>query len=446
MSLRELDKLLMQIKDGDVSPSLVEHASRLLAEDTRLPDELRTGVLEDDPIEAASALLGVLGLDDGLSSMLRDAVRHESGDDALSSIDWDTIHERPVEAISESADASNRDPLEEALEVTAEMLAVVEREPLMIREAVCAEAGQVDVSVQVLQTLGTLGLAAPIAEAVEQEAGTVELAAGVMQTLRVAPFIPVAVAVRGEAGPVDVTGSVLETLGIETLPIRQAVVEEAGAIDVSKGVECFTSSMWVSALLDHELSSGAHRLAVELLQQDEQAGLRMTAWANQGREIRESCAREAGHLESLWPAIASDIGLDDPEHVDGWDGQSFVDAVRSEAGPIDIVDAVMTEVRRSSVLPVVPDVPAAANSKWIRRGLMAVAAATLAVLGATNLYPTGSGELTGEDPSGLQFAAANEIVVDDLSYDEEVFVQVIQDIDDEGEAALIIWVDDEAVL
>ena len=50
------------------------------------------------------------------------------------------------------------------------------------------------------------------------------------------------------------------------------------------------------------------------------------------------------------------------------------------------------------------------------------------------------------DANGFQFASATEIVVDDLSYDEQAFVQVIQDTDDQGEQALIIWIDDEAVL
>ena len=121
------------------------------------------------------------------------------------------------------------------------------------------------------------------------------------------------------------------------------------------------------------------------------------------------------------------------------------EAVRAEAGSIDIISDVMSRVRRTAVVPAaVIETPKPVNQSWMSWSFVAIAAAMmLAVFSLQMLRGNGIQEI---DNPGFQFASASEIVVDDLVYDEEAFVQVIQDTDDQGEQALIIWVDDEAVL
>jgi hypothetical protein len=121
------------------------------------------------------------------------------------------------------------------------------------------------------------------------------------------------------------------------------------------------------------------------------------------------------------------------------------EAIHAEAGSVNVVDEVMATVRRDALVPTmrVSD-PQPANDRWMHWSALAIAAVTL--LSVITLPMLGGSEEVAVQEPRLQFASAAEIVVDDLSYDEEAFVQVIHDTDDDGEQALIIWVDDEAVL
>lgn len=124
----------------------------------------------------------------------------------------------------------------------------------------------------------------------------------------------------------------------------------------------------------------------------------------------------------------------------------IIEAIQDEAGLIDVVVPVMKQVRQNAVFPgLVIAHPEPANSRWMYVSGLAVAAAALLSIVTLPMLREGDG---GEElmASGFQFASASEIVVNDLIYDKEAFVQVIQDTDEQGGQALIIWIDDEAVL
>ncbi|MEM9683359.1 MAG: efflux transporter periplasmic adaptor subunit [Pseudomonadota bacterium] len=187
--MTELDRLLRRIADGDPSPALLDRARALLRMDTRLPEDLREIGLEDDePAIAASALLGVLGLDDGLfGGLLGEALRSESG----AALPWES-----------AAPASSAEPSAPET-VTAAMLEAQEAAGLP-----------------------------PVADAVRAEAGEISLALDVLRALDV-EVIDVGAAVSALAGEVDISAEVATRLGALPAPLQSAVRAEAGEADVS---------------------------------------------------------------------------------------------------------------------------------------------------------------------------------------------------------------------
>ncbi len=162
-----------------------------------------------------------------------------------------------------------------------------------------------------------------------------------------------------------------------------------------------------------------------------------------GRQLRAAIAREAGPAPALWVDVATAIGADPSDEVAGWDGLLLAEAVRAEAGEVDVASDVMRRAHRTAVAPVpvetvVPE-PANRGFTW---GAAALAAVALIAVVVAQPWTSTSGAADAE----LQFADAGEIVVDDLSYAEDALVQVIQATDDDGAEALIIWVDEEALL
>lgn len=210
--------------------------------------------------------------------------------------------------------------------------------------------------------------------------------------------IPIAESVRFEAAGCDVVPSVLETLSLTVdLPIASAVRTLGGTVDLAKQVMT--------------------TLDIELL------------------PVSEAVVDEADSVE-VTPTVMTTLEIQTTP---------LAEAVLEEAGTVDIVDSVMQEVRGYSVVSIHDEAIVPANRPmWRFVGMAAAAAMFFAAIGVSMF--SGSSEETGVVSNGFQFASASEIVVDDLSYDEEAFVQVIQDTDDKGEQALIIWIDDEAVL
>jgi hypothetical protein len=208
---------------------------------------------------------------------------------------------------------------------------------------------------------------------------------------------------------------------------------------------------WVSALLDRELSQEEHVRSARRLMADKAAGRDMTDFAEIGRIVRAQVAAEAGAAPSVWAGVAAGIGLADPEKVEGWDETILGEAVRAEAGTVDVTAEVMRRVRRAAVAPQISfdgdEVLEPANNGGFAWGAVAAAALVLLTVLLGRPFVGGLPERIDRDASvelaALQFASPGEIVVDDLSYAPDTNVQVIQE---EGEGgALIIWVEEETL-
>lgn len=498
-----LEHLLRRIRDGHADSGDLAEARRLVACDARIPDEIREVALFDDDVEGdAAGLLSVLGADDLFGENLFDAILAEAGplhgaDDLPTSTGLPPGREEPVtalEALTGGFDLEADDPVEldqhpdwlplaEALreglrsEAAGVDLAVaVGRElglaHIDVAGSVRAEAGRVDLAAQVaealghsvhdvsqavraeagpgpelahavLAALGEPGL--PLAEAVRAEAGRCEVGAAVLQALGES-LVPLAESVQAEAGRVELAGAVLAELGQSVLPVSEAVRAESGRVELAERVLRTLSPEALAGVLDHELDDTTHRLAAGAIAEDHR-GDELTAMAELGAELRSTLRQEAGRVE-LWAAVAGAIGIADPEHVEGWDDTLLAEAVRAEAGTVELAEAVLRDVRRTrpvqmplAEMPVDP-LPAPANrSTWGWAGLVAAALVLLAlglqgVLGP--VLHTGQGII--EAVPELTFASADELVVEDLQYGEDV--TVFQTEGDDG--AVIIWVDEEA--
>ncbi|MFK7931044.1 MAG: hypothetical protein AB8H79_22855 [Myxococcota bacterium] len=487
--MTELDRLLRQIADGDGSAPVVERAKALLLYDERLPPDLREcGLDDDEPDVAASALLGVLGLDDGLfAGLLGAAVRSEAADS-----DVPAVEHAPLSFAELMADATQPD----ALPITAQDLAAQEAEgvvpvadavralagepdlslsilhrlgvrPMDVAAAVLDSAGDVDVAVDVSTRLGAL--AAPLAPALQNEAGDVDVAASVVAPLG-AVLWPVAAAIRSEAGEIDVAHlivpspiAVASAVRFEagdvdlvaalapdtTVDVAAAVRSEAPEVDVWSTMGQAFEPGWVSGLFDGELSPVAHRIAARRLMTDGLASVELSAFAEAGRNLRHAVTEGAGETPYIWAAVAPRIGIEHPEAVPGWEEGVVAEAVRDRAGTVAVEQAVMDRVQRKTdrvtAPPVVVQTAAPANNGRWRMAGMAIAAAVLVSVLAGRLLPMagllapGAAGLSAEP---VDFAAAGEVQVEELSYDDEVNVMVTLP-DEDGDRPLIIRINEE---
>jgi hypothetical protein len=334
---------------------------------------------------------------------------------------------------------------------------------LPIAAAVRAAAGPIDVSHQVIATIARnlplasavhdeLGIAIPIREAVLFEAGRAELAVPVLALLGF-EVLPVAEAVRAEAGEIDIADAVMTILTADEglfASLGPAVAAEAGAVDLADSIMSRIAPKvdglpeeFVSALLDRALPQDQHVRAAERIAASATLRAEMTSYAEIGRELRVAIAREAGTLPSMWAAIAPRIGIADPEEVVGWDGKRFAEAVRAQAGTVNVTAEVMRRVQRAAIVPTIAlEVPEPANStRWAWGGLAVAAAALFALLVGPQLFSSPTPVEPAPAPvASVQFATPDEIKVDDLQYNADSSVDVIQD--DDG---LIIWLDEETL-
>lgn len=467
--MTELDRLLRQIADGDDTAAVLARARQLLLLDERLPEELRrVGLDDDEPDVAATALLGVLGLDDGLfGSLLGEAVRSEASGlfDRTAFREPESVADPSPMAVPEPAAA--QPPGDLAL-VTVDMLSAQEAAGLPpVAEAVRFEAGEPELSRVVLQRLGFRVL--DVASAVVERAGEVEVADAVATRLGSVP-LPISPALGAEAGEVDVAEAVLQPLGGVLVPVALAVRTEAGEIDISDAVaprsvevaaavraEAGTVDVWpelapafdpgwISGLFDGQLAPVAHRMAARRLMQDPTASAQLSAFADQGRELRSAIAEKAGPTPYIWGAIAPRIGLVDPEAVPGWQDGLVAAAVRETAGPVRMEAGVMDRIQRPQTVAAPPSSePAPANNRRWRMGGLALAAALLVAVVAGRFLPMGdlmSPDGIGVGVESVDFAAAGEVQVEELSYDDEVNVMVTLP-DEDGDRPLIIRINEE---
>jgi len=265
--------------------------------------------------------------------------------------------------------------------------------------------------------------------------------------------------VSGALGEIDFSQQIMAGIRAQEpeLPIAEAVRASAGEIDIADDVLAAVagkqaSPEWLSALLDHELTEESHRGAALRLVREPGAGAEMTAFAEVGRHVREAVRAESGGEVDLWGAVARGIGVADPEEVPGWDGQRFAAEVRAEAGTVDVVDAVMAQVRRSSqgATPVIPE-PA---NRWFSGsfswGAVAAAAVFGIVLTASRSFwapdpmvdPSASGHGSPQGAiASLHFAHSDEIRLE-FPTESQAWVEVPE----KDEDPVIIWVEEEASL
>ncbi|MBW1878026.1 MAG: hypothetical protein JRJ84_06670 [Deltaproteobacteria bacterium] len=111
-------------------------------------------------------------------------------------------------------------------------------------------------------------------------------------------------------------------------------------------------------------------------------------------------------------------------------------AMREEAGTVDLVTDVMRQVRQTALAPASTPLPEPVNTRrWFLAALTMAAVFVLSVTVGRAVWNVGE-----PAPYVMQFASAEEIVVNDLSYGESTAVYVFQA--DSDNAPLIIWVDE----
>lgn len=142
--------------------------------------------------------------------------------------------------------------------------------------------------------------------------------------------------------------------------------------------------------------------------------------------VASAIAAEAGEIDIVGAVMAA-LAAELPLVV-----SPVAEAVRAEAGTVNVVPAVMGIV--------VPDParlprPANDNRGWAFGAVVLAATALLAIAVGRLATP-----LSGVVDAGLLFARAGDVVVEDLSYADNV--QVFQTEGDQG--AVILWLDEEA--
>lgn len=294
--------------------------------------------------------------------------------------------------------------------------------------------------------------ALPVAEAVVHAAGrSPELAAGFD-----AAALPLAAALRDEAGELDVLAAVLARVAPETVAVRTpaavvAPVATPPASDVPDPVHEGDDlpEGWLAGLLDRALSTPQHVAAAERVGADPRLRAELAGLADVGRVLREAVTAEAGRAPQAWSAVAPAIGLDDPEAVPGWDEALLAEAIRVQAGTVDVTDrvvgAISRDVERAQgrardlASDDVTAVPAPANTPWWP-ALGMVAAAAVVFMTLLPLWMGDPSAPSGFTERPVDFASADEINVDAVRYGENasVFVEMPTADDD----PVIIWVDD----
>lgn len=254
-------------------------------------------------------------------------------------------------------------------------------------------------------------------------------------------------AVHHEAGEVELVSPVFAELKLvlPILPLAEAILEEAGTIDLVEALEPMLDQGWISAMVDGELSATERQQAVQRLRAHPEAGATMTAFATLGSDLRAAVAEEAGEPPFVWQGVAAALGIDG-EAVEGWDGALFAAAVRDEAGAVNVVDGVLGRITRPlpSMISEPIAIPEPANDRRWSGLLMVLAAAVVLLIavpkGSVSSFEWNRGPTAQPtvDVTTARFASAGEIVVEHLDYGDHSNVYEVMG--DEG--ALILWVDE----
>ena len=197
-------------------------------------------------------------------------------------------------------------------------------------------------------------------------------------------------------GEVDLADGIMAALGGATMPGMQQVASlEADPLPTAEEER----GILFSAMVDGELSREKRAEISGSLADDKQALDQMTEFAELGRVIRTAVELETrrANLDGLWEGICPKIGVEDPEHVPGWEQTAAMlrDAVQeratlsaSEEGAFTtaIMNGIPAQEHRSRVEAPEREPAAANDGFWRVMGdprslLMAMAALFAVVLG-----------------------------------------------------------------
>lgn len=260
---------------------------------------------------------------------------------------------------------------------------------------------------------------------------------------------------------VDVVAAVLMAIGAEddwspiSSALRESVTFEA-PFDVSDLVMAAITpppepepDMLLSALVDGELSMELRRGVTERLRVDRDALDTLNTFAEQGRVVREVMTERVADvdLSAVWPAVAAQIGLTDPNHVPGWEQTSALvkEAVLAQSAlgaqeEVALTAAILNSLPRPKpVVVVVPPPEPVPLWKMLITNPTLIAAAFAAVMMSVIQFqsqrtsiltqPDAKPELVAQitEPfADLTIQGDNEVEVTSLEYASDVVVQVIQ--------------------
>lgn len=230
-------------------------------------------------------------------------------------------------------------------------------------------------------------------------------------------------AVRAEGGAPELPRDTWDDLADA---LRDGLQAEAGEIDVAEAVGQRVGGWAWSVAVADAVRAEAGEVPVDAAVLAE---LELT-----GPPVADAVRAFAGTVD-VADAVMTALGFEAP---------AVRDAVVAEAGAVDVVARVMAEVAPAPVVELrpaasaAPVTPTPANDArgWTWAGVALAAVALVAVVVGQLGDPFGA----GAEPAKLLFAKAGEVVVEDLSYGDDV--QVFQTEGEQG--AVIIWVDEEA--
>ena len=260
-----------------------------------------------------------------------------------------------------------------------------------------------------------------------------------------------------EVDDIDLSDDIMAALSPGLAPVEDELVTEDLGLELR-----------LSAMVDGELS-GEERLAMgEHLASNPDDVDQMTAIADMGRQLREALRLDTKNDEvELWGAVAEKIGIEDPEHVPGWEPAAEIlrealaeEAALSAADEGKLTAAIMNALPRPEPLPEpVTEEESAVVGGWrqifLSPALPALAALCIAVILLGRVFvneevvesiPEAEVAMAVEAPEDVDTATADDVYamvhdaeVEELEMDDDVLVQVIQM--DEG-APLFLMIDE----
>lgn len=271
------------------------------------------------------------------------------------------------------------------------------------------------------------------------------------------------VALEDVAGdPLDVVGQVMAALALDdgwdfaASVLREAVGADAAAPDLADSIMAAlepepepSPDELLSALHDGELSPDQRLVIARRLATDRPALNTLTAYADLGRLVRTAVldAPPGTPPVDAWPQVALAIGLDDPNHIPGWEplGEAVRVAVRESATlaaeeQVALTAAIMNSLPRPEPEPVEEsEAPEERQTFWqlifgspaVMAGVMALAMVAVVLNQDHTAAPTPDpgtppvAQVEAPSPE-LEILAVNGAAVESLEYADDVFVQVLQ--------------------